>query len=198
MSKGEKLSREEREQLFEAAKQQMSKQRYEHTQRVYETALDLAELYDADLKKTEIAAILHDYAKFRRIDEMEQIISEDPNSPKDVLTSNKELWHAFAGAVLVEREVGITDVEILAAIRYHTTGRKGMSVLEKVIWLADYIEPGRSFPGVIEVREQAKTNLDKALLMGLKNTILFLEQRNTGIHSLTHEAYADLSSKIQI
>lgn len=90
-----------------------------------------------------------------------------------LLEANTELWHAPVGAFLVEKEVGLTDEDILNAIRYHTSGRPGMSSLEKVIYVADYIEPGRKFPGVEEVRELAEQDLDKALLQALKIRLAF-------------------------
>ena len=103
--------------------------------------------------------------------------------PKDLLDYHHELWHAPAGAYLVQQEVGITDAEILDAIRYHTTGRVGMTLLEKVIYLADYIEPGRKFPGVDEVRQLAKHNLNQAVCQALENTIYFLERQKQ--HSIS-------------
>ncbi|MCP6368247.1 bis(5'-nucleosyl)-tetraphosphatase (symmetrical) YqeK, partial [Klebsiella pneumoniae] len=81
-----------------------------------------------------------------------------------------ELWHAPVGAFLVRNEVGITDKEVLDAIAYHTSGRPGMTLLEKIVYVADYIEPGRRFPGVDEVRELAKKDLNAALIQSLKNT----------------------------
>lgn len=77
---------------------------------------------------------------------MEEIIKSE-GLPKDLLCYNKELWHAPVGAYLVEKEVGITDPEILQAITYHTSGHEKMTMLDKVIYVADYIEPGRKFPG---------------------------------------------------
>ena len=82
------------------------------------------------------------------------------------------------GHILVEKEAGITDTEILDAIRYHTSGRPKMTLLEKVIYLADYIEPGRKFPGVEEVRELAEKDLNKALIQSIQNSIIFLMKKN--------------------
>lgn len=91
-----------------------------------------------------------------------------------------------------EKEAGITDAEILDAIAYHTSGRVGMSLLDKVIYLADYIEPGRSFPGVEEVRQTAKQNLDHAVIQALRNTVAFLMKRNQAIYPDTFNTYNDL------
>ena len=143
------------------------------------------------MKKAELAAIFHDYAKFRPKEEMEQIIISEKMAP-DLLAYNTELWHAPVGAYLVEKEAGITDQEILDAIAYHTSGRVGMSLLDKIIYLADYIEPGRSFPGVAEVRLTAKENLDHAVIQALGNTVVFLMKRNQAIYPDTFKTYNDL------
>jgi predicted HD superfamily hydrolase involved in NAD metabolism len=101
------------------------------------------------------------------------------------LEYNKELWHAPVGAEVARERFGITDEEILNAIRYHTSGRPGMSKLEKIIFLADYIEPGRRFPGVDEVRETARRDLERAVLMAMDNTIRFLLERGQKVYPLT-------------
>lgn len=162
-----------RDEALACVKEQLTEQRYTHTVGVMETAVKLAERFGADVKKAETAAIFHDYAKFRPKEEMKQIIL-DENKSLEVLDFHHELWHAPAGASLVKTEVGITDEDVLSAIRYHTSGRPGMTLLEKIIYVADYIEPGRLFPGVDEVRALAEENLDLALIQALKNTITFL------------------------
>ncbi len=181
----------EREEALRLVKQQLTEHRYQHTLGVMETAISLARQYGADEKKAETAAIFHDYAKFRPKEEMQKIIIEQ-GLPKDLLEFNAELWHAPAGAYLVEKEAGITDGEILNAIRYHTSGRPGMTLLEKIIYLADYIEPGRHFPGVDEVREMAKENLNQALIKAVQNTIMFLMKKNQTVYPETFHTYNDL------
>lgn len=181
----------ERERALRIVKQQITEHRYLHTLGVADTAILLAGQYGADQQKAELAAIFHDYAKFRPKDEMREIILTQ-SMPKDLLQFNAELWHAPVGAYLVEKEVGITDKEILDAIRYHTAGRPGMTKLEKVIYLADYIEPGRRFPGVEEVRKLAKVNLDNALMKSMQNTILFLLNKNQAVYPNTFNTYNDL------
>lgn len=181
----------EREEALKIVKEQLTDHRYQHTLGVMETAIALAKQYGADEKKAELAAIFHDYAKFRPKDEMKQIILSQ-KFPQDLLHYHAELWHAPAGAYLVEKEAGIKDKEVLDAIRYHTSGRPGMTLLEKVIYLADYIEPGRHFPGVDEVRALAKKNLDTALIQAVKNTILFLMKKNQSVYPDSFQTYNDL------
>ncbi|MFY0757492.1 MULTISPECIES: bis(5'-nucleosyl)-tetraphosphatase (symmetrical) YqeK [Metabacillus] len=178
----------EREKALALVKEHLTDHRYEHTIGVMETAIVLARLYGADVKKAETAAIFHDYAKFRSKDEMKQIIIEQ-NMTKELLIHSPELWHAPVGAYLAEKEAGIKDKEILDAIRYHTSGRENMTLLDKVIYVADYIEPGRIFPGADEVRELAKNDLNKALIVSMKNTILFLLKKNQPIYPQTLQSY---------
>jgi len=181
----------EREKALELVKKQLTDHRYQHTLGVMETAISLAKLYNADEKKAELAAIFHDYAKFRPKEEMKEIILSQ-GFPRDLLDYNAELWHAPVGSYLVEKEAGVTDPEILAAIRFHTSGRPGMTLLEKIIYLADYIEPGRHFPGVDEVRELARKNLDLALIKSIQNTIIFLLKKNQTVYPDTFYTYNDL------
>ena len=183
-----------RKKALAIVKEQLTESRYVHTIGVTDTAVLLAEKYGADVKKAELAAIFHDYAKYRSKEEMKSIIIEQ-NMPKELLQFHSEMWHAPVGAYLVEKEVGITDSDVLSAITYHTTGRVGMTLLEKIIYLADYIEPGRSFPGVEEVRELADKGLDKALIQAFKNTISFLVSKGSAIYPDTFYAYNDFVKK---
>ncbi|MFS0861634.1 bis(5'-nucleosyl)-tetraphosphatase (symmetrical) YqeK [Fredinandcohnia sp. 179-A 10B2 NHS] len=178
----------ERERALEIVEKQLTSHRYKHTLGVMETAIRLAEQYGADIKKAEAAAIFHDYAKFRDKEEMKQIIINQ-KMPSDLLIYNTELWHAPVGAYLVKTEVGIQDQEILHAITYHTSGRENMTLLEKVIFVADYIEPGRQFPGVDEVRKVANQDLDKALVLSLRNTIMFLVKKSQPVYPETLLTY---------
>ncbi|WP_078413840.1 bis(5'-nucleosyl)-tetraphosphatase (symmetrical) YqeK [Priestia abyssalis] len=181
----------DRERALALVKEQLTEHRYIHTIGVMETSIELAERYGGDVKKAELAAIFHDYAKFRSKEEMKQIILEQ-NMPKDLLVHNMELWHAPVGAYLVEKEAGITERDVLDAIRYHTSGRPNMTLLEKIVYVADYIEPGRVFPGAKEVRELARQDLDKALIQSLRNTIMFLLKKNQMIYPDTIFTYNSL------
>lgn len=162
--------------------------RYEHTIRVLDTARELAQRFDADVKKAEIAAVFHDYAKLLSIDELKENMN-DAREDSRLLCYHPELWHGPVAARIVSDTLAIHNKDILNAIRYHTTGRANMTLLEKVIYVADYIEPGRSFPGVEEVRELACYDLNKALLKALGNTIAFLVAKDALVFPDTFEAY---------
>ncbi|MFD2630894.1 bis(5'-nucleosyl)-tetraphosphatase (symmetrical) YqeK [Oceanobacillus kapialis] len=174
---------------------QLTKKRYDHSIRVAKTAHYLAELYEESTEKAELAGVLHDYAKYRSLEEMAERIKRS-KLPSDLLEFHSELWHAPVGALIVEEECGLKDEAIQLAIKYHTTGRANMTALEKIIFLADYIEPGRSFPGIEEVREAAETNLDYACWLALRNTIQYLLRRKAKIYPDTFHAYNDLSRHI--
>ncbi|MBZ5749319.1 MULTISPECIES: bis(5'-nucleosyl)-tetraphosphatase (symmetrical) YqeK [Metabacillus] len=178
----------EREVALKLVAEQITEHRYVHTLGVMETAIQLAKRFGDDPKKAELAAIFHDYAKFRPKEEMKKIIKEQ-KMPEQLLVHNSELWHAPVGAFLVEKEVGITDRDVLSAIKYHTSGRPNMTLLEKIIYVADYIEPGRHFPGVDEVRVLAENDLDRALIKSIQNTIMFLLKKNQAVYPETIQTY---------
>ena len=169
----------------------LKRSRYEHTVRVVDQAADLAERYEVDLEQAEIAAALHDYAKYKPLEEMKRWIETDRRLPKDLLDYHHELWHGPVGALMLEKELGLSDPAIMSAITCHTTGKKHMSKLDKVVFLADYIEPGRDFPGVDEVRGLANKNLDAACGLALKNTIRFLVEKGRTVYPDTFHAYND-------
>lgn len=177
--------------------QALKLKRYEHTVRVVEEAERLQAKYGGDLAKIRYAAIIHDYAKYRDPDEMRATVRENAELPQNLLTFGDELLHAFVGAEYLRAEQGVTDEQILNAVRYHTTGRKGMTLEEKIVFLADYIEPGRTFKEADEARAAATENLDKACFAALKNTILFLASQSESIYPDTFEAYNELQQNLQ-
>lgn len=181
----------DREELLKQVRSQMHEKRYIHTLGVAESARQLAVRYGADPAKAELAGILHDYCKCWPTDKMRDYLVRY-DFDKDIIDGEKELWHAFVGAIVIQTELGVTDPEILQAVRYHTTGRVGMSLLEKVVCLADYIEPNRSYPGVDQVRMLAEKSLDEALAFALGNTITYLIEQKKRVYSLTLSAYNDL------
>lgn len=180
-----------RELIMERVRNEMPEKRWQHTVGVMETAVILAQRFDVDPVKADLAAILHDVAKYWPTATMEQTI-RDHQLPEQLLQYDKELWHAPVGAVVAERDYGIVDEDILNAIRYHTSGREQMSPLEQVVCLADYMEPGRQFPGVERIRELAEHDLSAALVAGFDSTISFLLQQGKRIFPLTVAARNDL------
>ncbi|MGY4690380.1 bis(5'-nucleosyl)-tetraphosphatase (symmetrical) YqeK [Salibacterium sp. K-3] len=186
----------DRKEALERVKPHLTEHRYVHTLGVRDTALTLARKLGIDQDKTETAAIFHDYAKFRPKEEMRRIIKEQ-QMDENFIYYGDELLHAPAGSWLVKQEIGITDEEILSAIFWHTTGRPQMSDMEKVIFLADYIEPNRRHPGAAEARDIAETDIDEAVRTALSNTVTFLLEKQQPVFPDTLSAYNDLTLKKQ-
>ncbi|EQB35896.1 hypothetical protein M948_12715 [Virgibacillus sp. CM-4] len=181
--------------IKEKVEPHLTRERYEHTLRVAETAIQLAIRFDASKEKAQLAGILHDYAKYRSKEELASWI-ETSDLPNTLLDFHHELWHGPVGALMVERDFGVEDLEIRNAIHYHTTGRAKMSKLEMIIFLADYIEPGRKFPGVDEVRKTSKQDLEHACLMASQNTIRYLMSKQATIYPDTFHTYNDLTRRV--
>lgn len=180
-----------REALIEAVSGQMPDKRWKHTLGVMESAVKLAQRYGADPQRAETAAILHDVAKYWPVERMREIIEQNGLST-ELLKYDKQLWHAEVGAYTAEHDYGIQDTEVLDAIRYHTSGRENMSLLERIVCLADYIEPGRDFPGVEEIRRLSKVSLEEGLIAGLDSTIRVLLEKRRIVFPLTVLARNDL------
>ncbi|MEK4103909.1 bis(5'-nucleosyl)-tetraphosphatase (symmetrical) YqeK [Paenibacillus odorifer] len=180
-----------REALIEAVSTQMPDKRWKHTLGVMETSIQLAKQYGADPERAETAAILHDVAKYWPVERMKEIIEQN-HLNLDLLVYDKQMWHSEVGAFVAEKDYGITDPDIINAIRFHTSGREDMSLLEKIVCLADYIEPGRDFPGVDKIREKAQVSLEEGLVAGFDSTISLLLEKRRVIFPLTVLARNDL------
>lgn len=178
----------------EAVKHVLSEKRYAHTIRVMETAEELGRQYGGNLESIKLAALLHDYAKCFTVDELKKNIKKY-SLPSSLLNHHYELWHGPVAAAIMEYEYGIDNKDILHAIYYHTTGRAGMMTVEYIIFVADYIEPGRSFPGVDLVRELVKTDLMLAARAAIKSTITYLMTKDSIIHPDSFYMYNRLTQK---
>ncbi|HLS66423.1 MAG TPA: bis(5'-nucleosyl)-tetraphosphatase (symmetrical) YqeK [Pseudogracilibacillus sp.] len=174
--------------------QVLTKNRFEHSLRVADTAVTLAKRYDAPVEKVELAALLHDYAKCMTQDELRNYI-EKYDLPPTLLAYNSELWHGPVGAMMMKYRYGVKDKDVLNAIYYHTTGRANMSLIEQIIFVADFIEPGRNHPGVEEVRELAEMNLVLAIQRTLRNSIIYLVNKNVTLYPDTFYAYNNFTVK---
>lgn len=164
-------------QMLQTVKERLPENRYTHVLGVVETAVDLAKRFAVSESNAKTAAILHDVAKFSDRDWMKSIIVSEKMDPL-LLEYHAELWHAPVGAYLAKTEFGVEDEDVLNAIRYHTTGREGMSDLEKVIYIADLVEPNRKFSGVEELRQLEERGLDVMMEASIKHSIEFLESKN--------------------
>lgn len=173
-------------------KDRMGQRRYIHSVNVAESAVELARRYGADEEKAEIAGILHDSCKEIPKDEMLQIMTQGGIILDAVEQGASKLWHPIAGSVYARDTLGIKDEDIINAIRYHTTGRAGMSLLEKVIFIADFISAERDYDGVDIMREKAFECLEDAMLFGLQFTITDLAKRKMTIHSNALACYNDV------
>ncbi|WP_068782177.1 bis(5'-nucleosyl)-tetraphosphatase (symmetrical) YqeK [Paenibacillus sp. GM2] len=184
-----------RNELLDIVSAQMPARRWTHVEGVMASSVSLAERYGADPVKADLAALLHDLAKYWPVERQEAVMREHGLNP-ELLEYDKQLLHAEVAAFVAEHEYGIEDPEVLDAIRYHTSGRVGMTLLDKIVCLADYIEPGRNFPGVDDMRELAEHNLDKALVAGFDSTITFLIEKQKIIFPLTVLARNDLVRRL--
>jgi predicted HD superfamily hydrolase involved in NAD metabolism len=162
--------------MKEQLKPYLDTYRYEHTQGVMYTSAALAMRYEYDLESAEAAGLLHDCAKCISSEEKLRLCEKYGIEISGYEKKNVSLLHAKLGAQLAERFYGIEDRSILNAIRYHTTGRPNMSLLEKIVFVADYIEPMRDkAPNLSLLRKQAFLNLDETVGMILEDTVAYLK-----------------------
>jgi len=164
---------------------ELSKERYVHSIGVMETSINLAKKYGASENKAAIAGLLHDCAKDIPEEEQLKLAIEFGILLDDISATEKVLIHGPLGAKIVEIKFGIKDKEILRAIEIHTTGDENMSLLDKIIYIADYIEPNRNFPGVEDIRETTFNDLDEGVLKGLNSTIRYVLEKNSLLHPKT-------------
>lgn len=156
----------------------IGKDRYQHSIRVMNTSINLAKVYGEDMEKTRIAALLHDCGKISNVKDLLSKASEFDVVLDELMRENTSLIHAPLGAKLAEKVYNINDQYILDAIRYHTTGRENMTLLDKIIYISDYIEPERSFEGLDLVRKLAFTDLNRSILISMNDTIKFLIEKD--------------------
>ena len=171
-----------------------SDKRKKHTYGVYETAAALARRYGADEGKAGEAALFHDM--FRGITEKTLDCYIKQLNMDDKYYGNANLAHGKIAAAVMERDFGVSDEDVLNAVSFHTTGRAGMSKLEKVVYLADAIEPGRDYPGVEEIRALANESLDGACLLLMEMTVDYVNGRGLPLDSDTVSAMIYLKEEM--
>jgi predicted HD superfamily hydrolase involved in NAD metabolism len=173
----------------------LTPKRFRHTMNVVEAAEKLARTFGCDPEQARLAALLHDCAK-NLTDEQQLDYAQKHQIKIDRVSQNDpQLLHGPVGAVLAKERYDVTDSAIQNAIDCHTTGCQHMSTLDKIIYLADYIEKDRSFPGVDAIRQIAETDLDRATIMALTNCICHVAQTGALLHKRTIDARNDLIIK---
>lgn len=171
------------EQIREKVKAQLSPRRFQHVEGVVQTADRLARIHGAYPEHARLAAWIHDY--YREWSKEKLVEAAKDNDINEIYFEITELLHGHISAAFAAKEFEIKNEDVQNAVRYHTSGRSGMSLLEKVVCLADAIEPGRDYPAVTELRKVAEEDLDNALAMSFDNTILYLITRQQPIFPMT-------------
>ena len=186
------MKREERTALVRQLESELKYNRFVHTMGVAYTATSLALVYGADMEKAEIAGLLHDCAKCMDLKKMVRVCEKAGLEISDMERNSVSLLHSKAGSVLVSEKYGYKDEDIINAVRYHTTGRPGMSLLEKIIFVADYMEPGRDVAEDLpEVRKLAfgSYTIDDAVLKILEDSLIYLKSTGREIDPMTQRTY---------
>ena len=179
-------------------KEKLPKKRYEHTLGVAYTSAALAMLYGEDIIKAELSGILHDIAKAKKLPKLKELMIgfDDPYTDAGYveMVSDKapQILHAIYAPYLAKKNYNIEDKDILSAIRWHTTGKKDMSILEKIVFVADYIEPNRKqLPSLDEIRTLAFQDITKAVERIAMSTIEFLNDQDVYIDRYIYELISD-------
>lgn len=183
--------------FLEILKTRLTPQRLYHSICVAEQAKHLAEKFGGDVDKAYTAGLVHDIMRYEPLDKMLELIENDGQ----ILTESEKnitvTLHAIAGEVYLRKELNVTDSDILSAVRWHTTGKEDMSLLEKIIYVADLTSEDREYPDILEVRAMAEESLDKTCLRGLSFTIEDNAKKCRPIHIDTVKAYNYLAERIK-
>jgi len=186
------VTSQERTRIVDLVAERLSEKRLEHTLRVETLAVILARFWGVSEDRASIASLLHDVARDEPESSLPELVrkTDDPMIREMAETSAPVVLHAPVGALIARRDFGVNDPEILRAIALHTTGATQMDRLAMIIFLADYCESGRDFPGVDEVRSLLFSSLEVAMLRALEQTLAYLHQHNCPVDPHTVDAAA--------
>lgn len=173
---------------LEIARSRLKDKRFQHTVNVRDMAVTLAERYGADPHKAAIAALLHDAAKEMSREELLQIIRDNAIMSENAENRPQPVWHGICAAILAKTQWGVEDEEILSAIRCHTTGKRDMSLLDKILYLADMTSAERTYPEAAYLRKVEMEDLDRALGEALQMSLEWLRESGKPIDPVTWEA----------
>lgn len=180
------------EEIIEHIRPRLKESRFIHSLNVAESAKELAIIYGGDIDKCYTAGLLHDVTKNSADSEHEELFSLGGITLSPDERSNKKLWHSISGAEYVKYKLNIDDEDIINAVRYHTTGRVGMTLIEKIIYIADFISEERDYPDVDVMRALSAVSLEKAMLYSLRYTIPDLIKTGRTVHKNSIELYNEL------
>lgn len=173
----------------EILKKRLNEKRYYHSLCVADEAKRLAEKYGGDTEKAYLAGLLHDITKNASAEEHLKIFSDFGIILNEIENGAEKLWHAMSGAAYAEHILGIKDPEIIDAIRYHTTAKAGMSLLAKILYLADFTSADRDYDDVEVIRKYVNESLQKAFVYALQYSIKDLVEQARAVHLDTVAAY---------
>jgi len=180
------------EQAKQLARRSMGDKRYQHTRNVEALAVQLAEQYGENPEKAALAALLHDCAKELPRQELLRIMRENVIIAENGEERPAPVWHGICASILARTQWGVTDEAVLSAIACHTTGKPGMSRLDKILFLADMTCAERDFPGVDALRALVRQDLDRAMIAALRQTIRFVEQSGKEVDPMSRMTLEDL------
>lgn len=169
-------------------KENLSQKRFIHSLGVMNTAVKLAKRFGADIRKSQIAGLIHDCAKDIPLREQLKMAENFGILLDDIEKREMALIHGPLGAFIAQKHFKIQDKDILTAVKKHTTGDVNMTILDKVVFLADYIEPSRNFPGVDVVRRKSYEDIDDAIVCAINSTIYYVMDKGSLLHPKTVNA----------
>ena len=177
------------------AKKRLSAKRYHHTLNVRRMAVKLAKRWGADPEKAALAALLHDTAKELPREEMLQILNDNAIMAENAQNRPSPVWHGICAAILAQTQWGVEDEEVLSAIRCHTTGKPGMSLLDEIVFLADMTSAERDYPEVDYLRKLEKKDIHQAMREALEMNLHWLEESGKPVDEETRAALEDLRQR---
>ena len=181
------------EEFVEEIKKRLSEYRFYHSLNVADEAKRLAKKYGADEDKAFTAGLIHDIMKDTDYETQRELIEKYSHKMTPTELANPKIWHAMSGEVFLRHELNVKDEDILSAVRYHTTARDNMSLLEKVLYIADYTSAERNYPDVDVIREKAERSLEEAMLYGLQFTIKENVEAGAVVHPDSILAYNEVA-----
>ena len=177
------------------ATKRLSAKRYQHTLNVRRMAVKLAKRWGADPEKAALAALLHDTAKELPREEMLQILNDNAIMAENAQNRPSPVWHGICAAILAQTQWGVEDEEVLSAIRCHTTGKPGMSLLDEIVFLADMTSAERDYPEVDYLRKLEKKDIHQAMREALEMNLHWLEESGKPVDEETRAALEDLRQR---